>query len=168
MPVIIVNTFIKAPIGITFDLARSIDLHILSTQGTNEKAIAGRTSGLAELNDTITWKATHFGIRQKLTSKITGIEAPYFFRDDMLSGAFSKMWHEHFFEEAEGSTVMKDFFYYKSPMGFFGRIFDKLILENYMRRFLEKRNAVIRHYAETGDWQGKIRLSTETYTQPGA
>ncbi|MBL4755322.1 MAG: cell division protein, partial [Flavobacteriales bacterium] len=43
MPKINLTTKIKAPVERVFDLARSIDLHILSTTGTHEKAVAGKT-----------------------------------------------------------------------------------------------------------------------------
>jgi hypothetical protein len=44
-------TTIAAPPGPCFDLARSIDLHLESTAGTGEKAVAGRTSGLIEMGE---------------------------------------------------------------------------------------------------------------------
>jgi hypothetical protein len=84
MPFIELTTFIHAPIDRCFDLARSIDLHKLSTQGTEEEAIAGVTSGLIGKGEQVTWKAKHFGITQKLTSRITVFEYPYHFRDEML------------------------------------------------------------------------------------
>ena len=71
MPKIHLQTFIKSKKEIVFDLSRSVDLHLLSTKKTNEKAIAGKISGLMELNDTVTWRAKHLGIYQNLTSKIT-------------------------------------------------------------------------------------------------
>jgi hypothetical protein len=40
MPVISLKTIIEADIGLCFDLARSIDLHTISTAHTNERAIA--------------------------------------------------------------------------------------------------------------------------------
>jgi hypothetical protein len=63
------STHINAPIGRCFDLARSIELHVESTKQTGERAIAGRTSGLIELGESVTWRAKHFGIWQNLTSK---------------------------------------------------------------------------------------------------
>ena len=77
MPVIELKTFIKCSIKICFDLSRSIDLHQLSTTQTNEKAIAGKTSGLINLDEFVTWQATHFRIKQKLTSKITAYNRPF-------------------------------------------------------------------------------------------
>ena len=43
---------------------------------------------------------------------------------------------------------MRDVFDYTSPMGWLGRCVDWLILENYMRRFLQKRAEVIKMTAE--------------------
>ena len=76
MPKIELQTEIKADRSIVFDLSRSIDLHKISTEHTNEEAIAGKTRGLIDLNESVTWKAKHFGIYQKLTSKITHLTDP--------------------------------------------------------------------------------------------
>lgn len=46
MPVIELVTEINAPIHVCFDMARSIDLHKLSTAQTREEAVAGAASGL--------------------------------------------------------------------------------------------------------------------------
>ena len=71
MTKIILKTIINAPITVCFDLARSIDLHKTTMKHTKEKAVAGITSGMINLNESVTWEAKHFGIKQKLTSKIT-------------------------------------------------------------------------------------------------
>ncbi|MCU0238574.1 MAG: SRPBCC family protein [Pyrinomonadaceae bacterium] len=96
MPKIELETIINAPIERVFDLARCIDLHAESLSHTNEKAIAGVTKGLINLGETVTWEATHFGIRQNLTSIITVCERPYKFSDAMVSGAFARFDHHHF------------------------------------------------------------------------
>jgi len=67
MPLIELSTLISAPRERVFDLARSIDGHQDSTEGTHERAIAGRTSGLIGLDDEVTWEARHLGLRQWLT-----------------------------------------------------------------------------------------------------
>ena len=141
-------TEINAPIQKCFDIARNVGIHQLSTSDTNEKAIAGRTSGLCELNDEITWEAKHLGIRQKLTVKITRMEAPFLFEDTMLKGAFKSMKHQHQFEEKEGRTYMFDVFRYQVPFGLIGLIFDLLVLKRYMRKFLESRNNFLKSVAE--------------------
>ena len=96
MPVIELETFIHANINTCFDLSRSIDLHTLSTAKTKEKAIAGRTSGLIEMNETVTWQATHFMVRQKFISKITAFHRPFHFRDEQQKGPFRLFTHDHF------------------------------------------------------------------------
>ena len=82
MPVIYLETRIKSTIEICFDLSRSIDLHQISTAKPNEKAIAGRTTGLIGLDEFVTWQAKHFGITQRLKSKITAFNKPFHFRDE--------------------------------------------------------------------------------------
>ncbi len=145
---IVLVTTINAPIQIVFDCARSVDIHLLSTAKTNEKAIAGRTSGLCELGDEITWRAKHFGIYQNLTSKITKFKAPFYFRDAMVKGAFSFFKHDHFFEENNGITIMKDVFQYGVPYGIFGRLFNAVVLKKYMYNLLNTRNLVIKEVCE--------------------
>ncbi|GAK89552.1 uncharacterized conserved protein [Nonlabens ulvanivorans] len=154
MPDLHLKTYIKAPIEIVFDLARSIDLHMLSLEHTNEKAIAGRTTGLVKKDETVTWRAKHLGITQKLTSHITDVEPHHFFADEMVSGAFKNFRHEHHFEKLEnGDTFMKDLFSYTSPLGFLGIIADKLFLENYMTKLLEQRNLTLKQIAEDDRWK---------------
>ena len=153
MPIIRIETYIKADKQIAFDLSRSIDLHTLSTAHTNEEAIAGVTSGLIGMGDSVTWRAKHFGIYQNLTSKITAFNYPHYFVDEMVKGAFKRFKHDHIFEERDGETLMIDVFEYDSPLGFLGRIADALFLEKYMTRLLVKRNEMIKEFAESEKWK---------------
>jgi len=148
MTTINLTTEINATIEICFDLARDIDAHKLSTGKTNEKAVAGRTTGLCEEGDTITWEAKHFGIKQSLTVEITKMERPFMFEDRMVKGAFKSMKHQHSFEERDGKTILTDKFEYQTPFGIFGQIFDAFILKNYMKKFLASRNNVLKSMAE--------------------
>lgn len=110
MRVITIETLIEAPIDRVFDLARSIDLHRLSTRQTHEQAIAGRTSGLIGLEETVTWRAKHFGIYQKLSVIIKEFSRPFSFTDRMLKGAFAAMEHQHQFEPVDiGKTLMRTY-----------------------------------------------------------
>lgn len=102
-----------------------------------------------ELNDWVTWRAKHLGIYQNLTSKITEFEPPNYFCDEMVRGAFKKLRHEHHFYEIENGTRMRDVFQYTSPLGLLGKFVDKLILEKYMKRFLEQRNLTLKEVAES-------------------
>ena len=139
MPVINLSTEINAPVERCFDLSRSIDVHMKSTSKTKEQAIAGITSGLIGLNDTVTWRAKHFGIYQKLTVKITGFDFPNSFKDTMIQGAFKSMHHEHLFKENGNTTIMQDYFEFEAPLGILGRFAEKLFLTAYMKKFLEEK-----------------------------
>ncbi len=139
-----------------FDLSRSIDLHTKSTSKSGEEAIAGRTSGLINLGETVTWRAKHLGVTQTLTSKIVAFDRPNHFRDSMQRGIFKRIDHDHFFEEIENGTLMRDRFDYDAPLWILGKIADRLFLENYMTRFLQERNRLIKEIAECEKWREYI------------
>jgi ligand-binding SRPBCC domain-containing protein len=152
MTLIRLETRIHAPRGRVFDLARSIDAHLVSTEGTGERAVAGRTSGLMELGDRVTWEATHFKIKQRLTIKITGMVYPDYFTDEMVRGAFAFIKHRHQFSDDQKTTIVKDEFEFGAPLGLLGLIAEKLFLTNYMERFLVARNEKIKQLAESDKW----------------
>lgn len=95
MPLLEVVTWIQAPIERVFDLARSIDAHLATTHGTQEKAVAGRMQGLIQLGEAVTWEAKHLGVRHRMTVRVTEFERPYFFIDEMIEGPFLRMRHAH-------------------------------------------------------------------------
>lgn len=148
MPIIRLETHIRAPIEVVFDLARSVDAHVESASQTAERAVAGKTSGLMELGDEVTWRARHLGVTQELSTRITQFDRPRHFRDSMLRGAFTRFDHDHFFERAGEETLMRDVFDYTSPLGPLGALADRLFLERYMTRFLETRNTLLKRLAE--------------------
>lgn len=153
MTFIRLHTPIYSSIEICFDLSRSIGLHIHSTERTKERAIDGKTSGLFGLNEFVTWEARHFGIKQKLSTKITRYNRPFYFRDEQIRGIFKKLVHDHYFEKDAGRVIMKDEFHFESPGGILGRTFNKLILTNYLKSFLLERNRIIKEFAETEKWK---------------
>ena len=90
MTTIHLTTFIAAPIERVFDLSRSIDLHKRSMIDSIEEAIAGVTSGLIELGQTVTWKAKHLLKTRYLKSKITAMDRPNSFVDEQVSDPFGR------------------------------------------------------------------------------
>src|ERR1041385_3885662 len=97
MPLIHLETRIKSDLQVCFDLSRSIDLHKISMSRSLENAVAGTTSGLIGLNEFVTWEAVHFGVKQRLTSRITAFDYPNHFRDEQLKGPFKSIVHDHYF-----------------------------------------------------------------------
>lgn len=153
MAAIEVITPINAPQARCFYLTLSVDLHAVSAQQTNEKIVAGVRSGVLQLHDAVTFRARHFGIWQTLTSKVTVLQTPVYFRDEMQQGAFKDMWHEHHFEQDGATTFMRDVFVFASPLGWLGKLVDALVLKRYMRHFLRQRGIVLKQYAESDAWQ---------------
>lgn len=148
MPILDIETLVHAPPERVFDLCRSVEAHIDSTGKSREIAVAGKTSGLMELGDTVTWEATHLGVRQRLTSEITRFDRPRYFRDSMVRGAFRRFDHDHFFEPRDDGTLMRDVFDFDAPLGPLGHLANALFLTRYMRRFLEQRAGAIKRMAE--------------------
>jgi ligand-binding SRPBCC domain-containing protein len=153
MAKIYLETFINAPIERVFDLARSIDLHKLSTKGTKEEAIAGRTTGLIRFNETVTWRAKHFGVYQTLTVVVTQFDRPNLFADKMVKGSFASMHHLHTFATMNKGTKMTDIFEFTSPLGFLGRLANAIFLKAYMTKFLSIRNQELKAVAEGDKWK---------------
>ncbi|MCM3576262.1 SRPBCC family protein [Mesobacillus subterraneus] len=151
MPVIEHQQYIHAPIQVCFDLARNVDIHTQTTSKTKESAVGGVTEGLLEEGDTVTWEAVHFGVKQRLTAKVTLMERPKKFVDIMVKGAFHSFVHTHQFLEKGEGTIMIDEFQYKSPFGPIGVLADKLFLERYMRNFIVSRAEALRDIAENVD-----------------
>lgn len=148
MSIIRLETKIKASAKTCFDISRTVEAHTDSFAHTKEKVVAGRMSGLFELNDWVTWEANHFGIRQRLTVRVTKMEPYTMFEDRMVKGAFRSFEHQHYFEQQGDYTIMKDVFTYEVPGWIIGKLFDALILKRYMTKLLETRNEAIKRTAE--------------------
>jgi len=142
---------ILAPIERCFDLARDIDIHTKTVwKHTREKAVAGVTTGCISDGELVTFEATHFGIRQRLTSKITDFNAPYLFVDETQKGAFKSLRHVHYFEKHGEGTRMTDTLRFEAPLGWLGWAVERLVLKTYMTKFLEHRNEQLKQLAEQG------------------
>jgi ligand-binding SRPBCC domain-containing protein len=144
---ITIVAWLDAPIEMCFDAARDLDLHMQSVSHTDERAVAGRMSGLIGPGEEVTWRARHFGITQHFTSRITAFDRPRYFQDTMQRGAFKSFVHDHFFEVDQGKTKMTETLRFSAPLGFLGRIAEKLILRRYLKHLLELRVATIKEAA---------------------
>ena len=153
MPLIHLTTFIAAPAERVFDLSRSIDVHKKSLAHTNEQAVAGTTSGLIKQDETVTWKAKHLGKMRVLKVKISSMKIAESFTDEMVSGDFKNMKHEHHFKSIQNGTLMIDLFSFESPYGAAGKLVNYVFLKRYLRKLLERRNQAIKEFAETEKWK---------------
>lgn len=148
MTTINLTTKIKAPIHTVFDVSRNIDVHQQSASKSKEKAIAGVTSGLINFNETVTWRGKHFGFYLTHKSRMTAMNLYDYFVDEMEEGKFKTFKHEHFFEEINGVTIMKDNLQYETPFGIIGKLFDVLFLKRHLTQFLLERNKILKKVSE--------------------
>lgn len=122
-----------------FDLARNIDVHQQSQSSSNETAIGGVKGGLLGPGEQVTWRARHFGIPFRLTSRITAFDAPHRFEDEQIRGPFKSFHHVHEFEPIHGGSLMIDRITFVAPFGILGRGLEKLVLRKYLLRLIEER-----------------------------
>ncbi|MGV3656466.1 MAG: SRPBCC family protein [Chitinophagaceae bacterium] len=153
MPYIHLTTFIAAPVERVFNLSRSIDVHKHSMKKHGEEPVGGLRSGLMNVNDIVTWQAKHLFKERKLKVKITAMQVPFQFTDEMVEGDFTKLKHEHYFKPIENGTIMIDQFWYEIPYGKAGAFFNYVFFNRYMEGLLQHRNEVIKQLAEGEQWK---------------
>lgn len=154
MAVLHLTTLIAAPIERVFDLARSIDAHIATSDKTSETVVAGRKSGCIEFGESVTWEAQHLGRTQRLQVQITEFDRPNQFVDEMVKGAFRSFRHVHRFKLiGSDATQMTDELVFKAPWGPVGTFAEKAFLSRYLRSFLEERNQQLKQLAESDLWR---------------
>jgi ligand-binding SRPBCC domain-containing protein len=124
-----------------------------SAAATRESAIGGVTAGLISNGQEVEWTAKHFGLWWKLRVGITAFDPPNFFQDRMVRGPFRSFIHDHSFEPSESGTLMTDTVSFESPVPVLGWLFDRLVLSQYLRRFLQARNFVLKAKAEAQQWR---------------
>ena len=134
-----IETTTQHPAESLFDLSLDIDAHVGSMRRSGETVVAGTAHGRIGLGESVTWRARHFGIWFRLTTKITVLERPRRFVDEQTEGPFRRFRHEHTFRDGpEGGTVMEDRVTLASPV--LGFVLERPVLVPYLRRLIEKRN----------------------------
>lgn len=137
------RTHLEMSVQQAFDRARSIDVHVASMTDSREHAVAGVTSGLIGSGEEVTWRAWHFGVPLRMTSRISEFDPPSWFVDEQVEGPFRSFRHEHeFAEDAVGGTLMVDRVRFAAPFGLLGRAAE-VVLGPYLRRLIEHRNRVL-------------------------
>ncbi len=145
---------IFAPQQRCFDLARSVEMHVLGAKSIKGKAVAGRTAGLSEWHDQTTWSARFLGMRFALTTEITEFDAPHHFADVLYRGLLAHFGHQYTFQPiGAAQTLMTDEFSFESPLGVLGRLLDQVILRPRMQAAADARILTLKRVAESEQWQ---------------
>jgi len=151
------TTIIHAPIARCFLLSTS--LAIVERELGMHPSTGGRTSGLVTAGDTIRWQGWQLGLRHVHVSLIDLWDPPYFFRDRMIAGRFRSFEHDHTFAETFEGTRLDDELRFTLPWGPLGWLAGALILAPHINRLMRRRFRLLKHIAETEEWQ--------TYIEPG-
>ena len=123
-----------------FDLSRNVDAHVGSMARSRERAVGGVVSGLMSEGDEVTWRAWHFALPLRMSSRITEFHFPDSFTDEQVRGPFRFFRHVHRFIPDDGGTLMVDEVEFAAPFGVVGRLAEKMVLARYLRNLIVQRN----------------------------
>lgn len=89
------------------------------------------------------------GIKSTWVTEITHVRENEYFVDEQRIGPYSMWHHEHIIEPVENGVLMTDIVSYKPPLGFFGAIANKLIIQKKLKEIFDYRTkAVIEIFGE--------------------
>ena len=85
------------------------------------------------------------GIKMTWVTEITKVRDGHYFVDEQRVGPYRIWHHQHFIEETETGTLMKDIVSYQPPFGFLGAIANEILIKskleeifNYRKQAVEK------------------------------
>ena len=133
-------TTLGIPPAAAFDLSLSVTAHLASMARAHERPVGHVESDALHIGDQITWRAWHFGIPWRLTSRITAYDRPHRFTDEQVRGPFHRFHHEHLFEQFDSGSRMTDIVEFEAPAGWLGRLAERLTLASYVRDLIDERN----------------------------
>jgi ligand-binding SRPBCC domain-containing protein len=146
---ITIETFIAAPAEVCFDLARDVEAHRRSAAFSGEQLVPpGKLSGVLELGDLVAFEGRHFAMRQRFVARITLVDRPRRFDDEMVKGIFRWLRHVHEFHPREDGTLMRDVLTWEAPLGPLGHLADWLFLRRHMTWFVRTKQGHLREMAE--------------------
>ena len=148
MPTLIIETEINASPAVCFGFIRDVSLRLQTPGKTDKTAFAGKSHGEIELGETVTFEETRFGLTQRLIVKVTELEKPFCFTDEMIEGNFKAFKHIHEFIPQNNQTLLRDTLVWTSPLGILGKLADLLLLKDHLRKVVLRRNAELKKAAE--------------------
>lgn len=135
------TTRLSATADEAFSLSLSVDFHLESFAHSGERLVGGLPAGELGPNDTVTWKARHFGVWWTMSSVISEYDRPHYFVDQQSKGPFKSFRHEHHFEPAADGCTMRDVVEMQAPFGPLGSLVGLLILNRHIEQLIDLRNS---------------------------
>jgi hypothetical protein len=149
---------VNAPIERLFDLVCSIQAHE-ATSSIDGRAVAGKTLGLAALNDITTWSAQFFGLRFQIATCVTNFNPPFSLTENLERGLLLEFGHVYTLRRLESGLVeLEDRFTFRSPLGAW---FDALVFKPIMTRTMSARLNGLKELAETEGWKRFLNSRSE-------
>ena len=90
---------------------------------------------------TVRWIAEH-----------TRYEPPRMFEDVQVNGPFRSWRHRHIVKPHADGAMLRDEIDYEPPLGFLGRAFAPMFVENRLRKLFDYRHQVTREWCERKEW----------------
>jgi hypothetical protein len=153
MPFLHLTTFIASDPERVFDLSRSLEFNKFLIKEYGGEINGSKINGLLEKGDVETYKGKHLMKERIVTVAVSEIKFPEYLLEEQKTGPFRKMKHEHYFKRIQNGTIMIDQFTYDIKKGIFGNLFNKIFIQRYITKLLQKRNQFIKESAEGNDWK---------------
>ncbi len=153
MSVIHLTTFIKAPVDRVFDLCRNTTIYRKALNNGNESISASASDILIKQGDTLTFSARHLGKVRALTARVIEMEKHQKFVEEQVKGDLKSFRHEHYFKPVENGTIVIDMVELEEPRDAIGGFLGRFFMKKYFEKIFSKRNELIKHYAESGQWR---------------
>ncbi len=83
------------------------------------------------------------GITLPWVTEITFVKENSYFIDEQRFGPYAMWHHKHFFEKTETGVKMTDVVHYGLPLGFLGRIMNRLLVENKLKQIFAHREKMV-------------------------
>jgi ligand-binding SRPBCC domain-containing protein len=83
------------------------------------------------------------GLKLNWLTEITQVNKYNFFIDEQRMGPYRIWHHEHHFREVDGGVEMRDILYYSVPFGIFGRLADRVFVNNKVKQIFSFRKEKI-------------------------
>jgi ligand-binding SRPBCC domain-containing protein len=131
-----------------FDASRDIGLHLENGKAHGERVVEGRTSGLMQKGETVTWEAKHLGIKQTMTVQMEEAIDPTLIITRMLRGPFAYFVHYHRIIPFENGTLLVDEVSAAAPLGILGYLVEQGILKKHLYALIVSRNKDLKSYVE--------------------
>lgn len=111
------------------------NLQVITPPGMGFKVISDYSTNQMYAGQVIEYQVRPlWGIAMYWMTEITHVKEGAFFVDEQRFGPYRLWHHQHHFKEIPGGVEMTDIVHYKIPMGFIGRLMNRL----FIKRKLEK------------------------------